>query len=80
VSPPKNNHKCPPHHFMIDSDSVGHCKHCPAEKDFGKLLTREGVYVAAGRRGAKARKESLGKKRGRKKKGEILCEKDYFSG
>ncbi len=31
-------HKCPPHHFIINSENVGYCKHCPAVKDFGKLL------------------------------------------
>lgn len=29
-------HKCPPHHFIINSEGVGHCKYCPAVKDFGK--------------------------------------------
>ena len=66
----RRKHKCPPHHFMIDSENVGHCS-CGEERDFGKLLRREGVFVAAGRRGAKARREVLGKKRGRKKK-EVL--------
>ncbi|GAI99852.1 unnamed protein product [marine sediment metagenome] len=56
------------HHFIIDSDNVGRCKYCPEVKDFGRLLQREGVFVLAGRRGAKARKEVLGKKRGRKKR------------
>jgi len=31
-------------------------------RDFGILLQREGVFVVAGRRGAKARKEVLDKK------------------
>ena len=48
-------HKCPPHHFIINSQNVGHCKYCPVVKDFGEILTRNGVFVAAGRRGAKAR-------------------------
>jgi len=48
--------KCPPHHFMVNSENVGYCKDCPAVKDFGSLLQREGVFVAAGRRGAKASK------------------------
>jgi hypothetical protein len=59
------------HYWLIDSNNVGHCKYCPAVKDFGELLMKQGVFVAAGRRGAKARKEVLGKKRGRKKK-EVL--------
>jgi len=56
--------KCPPHHWIINSENVGHCKYCPAVKDFGELLRREGVFAATGRRGAKASKG----KRGRKKK------------
>ncbi|GAI70968.1 unnamed protein product, partial [marine sediment metagenome] len=48
------------------------CKDCPAVKDFGKLLMKQGVFVVAGRRGAKARKEVLGKKRRRKKKEVLL--------
>jgi len=62
------------HYWIIDSDNVGHCKYCPAVRDFGRLLQRAGVFVVAGRRGAKARKEVLGKKRGRKKKEEIAYE------
>ena len=57
------------HYWIIDSENVGRCRYCPEVRDFGRLLQREGVFVAAGRRGAKARKEALGKKRGRKKKG-----------
>ena len=55
------------HYWIINSDNVGHCRHCPEVRDFGLLLERAGVFVAAGRRGAKAREEGL-KKRGRKKK------------
>ena len=43
------------HHWLIDSDNVGRCK-CGEVRDFGELLTRTGVFVAAGRRGAKASK------------------------
>jgi len=68
----KSKHKCPPHYWIIDSSNVGHCKYCPAVRDFGMLLQKQGVFVAAGQRGAKARKEALGKKRGRKKKEELL--------
>ena len=50
----KRKHKCPPHHWIINSSNVGRCRDCPAERDFGMLLQREGVFVAAGRRGAKA--------------------------
>ncbi|MBA7567917.1 hypothetical protein ES708_09636 [subsurface metagenome] len=34
--------KCPPHHFMINSENVGRCRDCPEVRDFGKLLIREG--------------------------------------
>ncbi len=68
------------HYWIIDSDNVGRCKHCPEVRDFGSLLRRAGVFVAAGRRGAKASEEVLGIKRGRKKKEVVLWEKDYFLG
>ncbi len=58
--------KCPPHRWIINSQNVGHCKYCPAVRDFLELLRRAGVYVAAGKSGA--RKATSGKKRGRKKK------------
>jgi len=69
---PKRKHKCPPHYWIINSENVGHCKYCPEVSDFGMLLQKQGVFVAAARRGAKARKEALGKKGGRKKKEELL--------
>jgi len=68
----KKKHECPPHHFLINSENVGYCKYCPEVRDFGRLLQKAGVFVAAGQRGAKARKAVLGKRRGRKKKEEIL--------
>lgn len=58
--------KCPPHYFIVDVDNVGRCKYCPEVQDFGEELRRSGVYVAAGKRGAKARRETRGKKGGRK--------------
>ncbi|KKL80834.1 hypothetical protein LCGC14_2000770 [marine sediment metagenome] len=61
-------HKCPPHHFIINPENVGRCIYCPKLRDFGELLRRDGVFVVAGRRGAEARGETSGKKRGRKKK------------
>ena len=60
--------KCPPHYFILDVDNVGRCKYCPEVREFGELLRQTGVFVAAGKRGAKARQATLGKKRGRKKK------------
>jgi len=67
VKPRKRERNCT-HHWIINSSNVGRCRYCPAVRDFGMLLQREGVFVAAGRRGAKASKG----KRGRKKKGELL--------
>ncbi|MBA7676225.1 hypothetical protein ES703_84466 [subsurface metagenome] len=64
------------HYWIIDSDNVGHCRYCPEVKDFGRLLQREGVFAAAGRRGAKASKgvprKPYGSRRRRKKKEEFL--------
>jgi len=34
-------HKCPPHHWLIDNKTlIGHCKYCPAVKDFEKELAK----------------------------------------
>jgi len=33
--------KCPPHYWVIDSQNVGHCKYCPAVKDFSKLQKKD---------------------------------------
>ena len=60
------------HYWIVDSENVGRCRDCPEVRDFGRLLQREGVFAVAGRRGAKARKEVLGKKRVRKKKEELV--------
>ena len=51
------------HYWLINSENVGHCKYCPEVRDFGELLEKAGVFVAAGRRGAKARQEVLVKRR-----------------
>jgi len=53
------------HYWIIDFENVGHCKYCGEVKDFGRLLTRNGVFVVVGRRGAQARKEVLREKRSR---------------
>ena len=66
-----DNNNCT-HHWLLDSENVGHCKFCPEVRDFGRLLQREGVFAVAGRRGAKARKEVLGKRRKKKPKEEFL--------
>lgn len=52
------------HYWIIDSDNVGRCKHCPEVRDFGSLLRRAGVFVVEGQRGAKAGEKILGKKGG----------------
>ena len=51
------------HYWVIDSENVGRCRYCPEVRDFGRLLQREGVFVAAGRRGAKASKGVVRKRR-----------------
>ena len=56
-----DNNNCT-HHFIIDSNNIGVCRYCGEVRDFNRLLQREGVFAVAGRRGAKARKEVLGKK------------------
>jgi len=51
----QEKHKCPPHHFIIDNDMVGHCIYCSAVRDFGKLQEKEGLlYKAPSRKGAVA--------------------------
>ena len=56
------------HYWIIDSENVGRCRYCPEVRDFGRLLQREGVFVAAGRRGAKASKGVARKPYGRKRR------------
>lgn len=34
-------HVCPPHHWLIDSQCVGQCKYCGEVKDFAELLAKE---------------------------------------
>jgi hypothetical protein len=58
------------HHFIINSENVGHCRYCPEVRDFGRLLQREGVFVLAGRRGAKTSKGVV--RRRKKLKEELL--------
>ncbi len=64
----ERKHKCPPHYFLINSENIGYCKYCPEVRNFLELLRQTGVFVIAGRRGAKAKKATFGEKRGRKKK------------
>ena len=63
----REKHKCPPHHFIIDSQNVGRCQYCPKVKDFGELLRREG-YLSR----PKSKKGGKRGKRGRKKKEVLL--------
>ena len=67
VKPRKSKHKCPPHHFIINSENVGHCKYCPEVRDFWELLRRDGYGL-----GSKSKKGGSKGKRGRKKKEELL--------
>ena len=46
-------HKCPPHHFIIDSGNVGHCKYCPEVRDFRGLLRQEGYGGSKSKKGGK---------------------------
>jgi hypothetical protein len=50
------------HRWIIDIYNVGRCRDCPAVRDFGKLLGREGF-------GVRSKSKNGGKKgkRGRKK-------------
>ena len=59
----REKHKCPPHHFIINSGNVGRCIYCPAVKDFGEILRREGHLL-----GSKSKKGGAKGKRGRKPK------------
>lgn len=69
----KEKHKCPPHHFMIDSNDVGVCRYCGEVRNFRRLLERE-------RRAFEGGSSIPRKKSGRPKKEELLWEKDYFLG
>lgn len=35
-----SNEQCV-HHWVIDELNVGHCKNCPAVKDFGALMNKD---------------------------------------
>jgi len=55
------------HHWIINSENVGHCKYCPEARDFNRLLRREGLLS-----GSKSKKGGSKGKRGRKKKEAII--------
>ncbi|MBA7521256.1 hypothetical protein ES705_13361 [subsurface metagenome] len=69
-------HKCPPHHWMIDSNNVGRCRYCPEVRDFGKLQRKADRELDKVR--AKGRGKNPYGRRGRPK--EEPWEKDYFLG
>jgi len=59
--------KCPPHHFIINSQNVGVCRDCPEVRDFGRLLQREGFGVRS--------KSKNGGTKGKRGKGEATIAK-----
>jgi len=63
----EEKHKCPPHHFIINSSNVGRCKDCPEVRDFGRLLGREGFGVRS--------KSKNGGTRGKRGKGQATIAK-----
>jgi len=60
-------HRCPPHHWIIDSDNIGRCKYCGAVRDFGKELRKwSGKHKEPPFRGAvESKKERIKRKVGR---------------
>ena len=65
----KQNHECPPHYWIIDSDNVGHCRYCPEVRNFGKLLRKaEKSVVGSG----PASLVKPNRRRGRKKKEALI--------
>ena len=60
--------KCPPHHWILDSNDVGHCRFCPAVCDFSKLQRKEHEKTVSKRLAAIA----TGRPKGRKKSHEHL--------
>ena len=54
----KTNEQCV-HHWVIDEFNVGRCIKCPAVRDFGALMRKEGILQPARQHSAK---------RGRKRK------------
>jgi len=50
----EEKHKCPPHHFRVDSYDVGHCIYCPEVRDFRALQRGEERAIAVRARLGKA--------------------------
>jgi len=53
------------HHWVIDQFNVGRCKKCPAVRDFGALLKKQGadivqVRLQSGKRGRKSKQATSG--------------------
>lgn len=65
----EEKHKCPPHFWLIDSEGIGHCRYCPAIKDFGGARRKldEGKTEKASQAGRKSKRGRLNPygKRGR---------------
>jgi hypothetical protein len=59
--------KCPPHHFIINSENVGYCKDCPEVRDFNRLLRREGQVLGL--------KSTFGGTKGKRGKGQATIAK-----
>ncbi len=58
--------KCPPHFWIIDPNDVGHCKYCPAVRNFGKLQRQEERRLKeVNKRGSERSLETVHGKRGR---------------
>ncbi len=55
------------HYWLIDSSNVGRCRDCPAVKNFGELLIREGHGLGL--------KPKRGGKKGKRGKGQATIAK-----
>ena len=60
------------HHWVIDASNVGHCKKCPAVRDFGALLKKQGADIVQARVQSAKRGRPSSAKRGRPSKRQLL--------
>lgn len=68
----EEKHKCPPHHFIVDSNDVGRCIYCPEVRDFGELQRREAHLLEAKAKLGSRSKAIYGYgRRGRRRKSEL---------
>ena len=68
----KEKHKCPPHHFIVDSNDVGRCIYCPEVRDFRKLQRRaERLLEAKSKLGSRSKAIYGYGRRGRRRKSEL---------